>query len=163
MILQIFIVFILIALTAVLMNAVEEYNTIHIEFSEETGKIHIPTIVLKGKKEDLLFIVDTGAAVSCINPSSIDKIDHYFIDNQGCDIIDVTGNIFKTDLARGVVSYKGKEINVLFKVFDMGIVKSLETEYGIKVDGLLGSSFLYTNKSLIDYKKKIVHCKNQKK
>lgn len=129
---------------------------INIKSSVETIKLPILTSEIEGKTYN--FLVDSGANVNIISKEAIDMIQDKIILEKTEKIITIEA---KSKEDRNVCSIsfsvKGNIFSDKFIISDRFVsLDSIERNYGIKIDGILGSNFLYENKWIIDYNNLVV-------
>ena len=111
------------------------------------------------------FILDTGASNSCVG---VDLIDYFHLEAQesetkaaGAGAIDMeTQQSENNKLVIG--KWKTKKFDLV--VFDLTHVNSaLEQHKAEKVHGIIGADILEKGKAVIDYNKKVLYLRKQKK
>ena len=127
--------------------------TNHLEFDAELNGV-------KGR-----FILDTGASNSCVG---LDMIERFKLEAQesetkaaGAGATDMeTRQSENNSLVIG--KWKAKKVDLV--LFDMSHVNSaLEQHKAKKVHGIIGADILEKGKAIIDYDKKVLYLRKQKK
>lgn len=137
----------------------ENRNTKGISFLDNftsKDKIKIPIVTCDINGHKLNFILDTGSASSHILQSVVKKLN---ITVKDCSI-DVIGGLGKDSSSSCCVlpvNFNNKIVNELFFITKLSnSFKDIESNYKIKLHGILGSSFLVKSDSVIDYKNFII-------
>ena len=144
------IVFILIPIVALFINAVEEYNK-GIPFDKSYKEVGIPVITLTNNGKQFNFLVDTGANYCIINEPHLTEFEHKELKGEGT-IFGMEGNVQKTNFVQASLYYEKDEFIANFQVLDIsGALDRINKQYGITVHGVLGSEFLEENRSKINF------------
>lgn len=144
------IVFILIPIVALFINAVEEYNK-GIPFDKSYKEVGIPVITLTNNGKQFNFLVDTGANYCIINESHLTEFEYKELKGEGT-IFGMEGNVQKTNFVQASLYYEKDEFVANFQVLDIsGALDRINKQYGITVHGVLGSEFLEENRSKINF------------
>lgn len=144
------IVFILIPIVALFINAVEEYNK-GIPFDESYKDVGIPVITLTNNGKQFNFLVDTGANYCIINEPHLKEFEYKELKGEGT-IFGMEGNVQKTNFVQASLYYEKDEFVASFQVLDIsGALDRINKQHGITVHGILGSEFLEENRSKINF------------
>lgn len=132
-----------------------------ISFQEGYDLTELPVITVIYNDKKLNFILDTGANLSYINKESLDEKDiKVKINEEKSRTITAGGNIDNTHMVQLEFKYKDHVFSDNFVVQDFSrIFRELAQETGVKVHGLLGTSFFNKYKYVIDFSKYIAYYK----
>jgi hypothetical protein len=116
-----------------------------------------PIVKFKNNKSELKFIIDTGSEISIIDDDYYLNHLQYFnyVSNTECDINTLSGTVSSGVIIATTVL----DDNLLsqFYITDIdNIKKEVFINTGKNIDGILGCDFLYRNKSIIDFKHKVL-------
>jgi hypothetical protein len=135
---------------------------INVKSSIETLRIPIIKAEIEGKKYN--FIVDSGSDRSLIFKSILDSIKDKIYLEKGVRVTTIND---KTDINPVCRVYFSIKNNVLSDDFielkDSVSFTVIEDKYDIKIDGILGGTFLIKNRWIIDYDNLVVWVKNKDK
>lgn len=116
-----------------------------------------PIVKFKNKNSEVKFIIDTGSEISIIDDDYYCKHLQYFeyVTNTDCDINTLSGTV-----SSGVIiatTVLDDSLYTKFYITDIdNIKKEIFISTGKNIDGILGCDFLYRNKSVIDFKHKVL-------
>jgi hypothetical protein len=116
-----------------------------------------PIVKFKNNKSELKFIIDTGSEISIIDDDYYLNHLQYFnyVSNTECDINTLSGTV-----SSGVIIATTVLDDSLLSQFYITDIDNIKKEVfintGKNIDGILGCDFLYRNKSIIDFKHKVL-------
>lgn len=132
-----------------------------ISFQEGYDLTELPVITVICNDKKLNFILDTGANLSYINKESLNEKDvKVKINEEKSRTITAGGSIDNIHMVHLEFKYKDHVFSDNFVVQDFSsIFRELAQETGVKVHGLLGTSFFNKYKYVIDFSKYIAYYK----
>lgn len=125
-----------------------------LSFYESMKLCNIPVISMKVGDKDINFLLDTGSMESIMDIRIIELLNlPYTPHEKTFSIYGVTGNTTSVPSVLMNLEYKGVVYEGHFMVKDfsdsMDIIKD---EYGVRIHGVLGASFLEKYKYVLDFK-----------
>lgn len=135
---------------------------VNVKSSIETLRIPIIKAKIEGKKYN--FIVDSGSDRSLIFKSILDSVkDKTYLD-KGVRVTTINDKTDVNPVCRLSFSIKNNVLSDDFiELKDSVSFVAIEDKYGIKIDGILGGTFLIENKWIIDYDNLVIWVKNKDK
>lgn len=135
---------------------------VNVKSSIETLRIPIIKAEIEGKKYN--FIVDSGSDRSLIFKSILDSIkDKTYLD-KGVRVTTINDKTDVNPVCRLSFSIKNNVLSDDFiELKDSVSFAAIEDKYGIKIDGILGGTFLIENKWIIDYDNLVIWVRNKDK
>ncbi len=138
----------------------KKYKIINpISFFDIYTKVELP-IVPFNNNNTFYFLVDSGSTMSSINKCDLDKM--VFKDRSE------EGNAFGIDGKSVQVSYVEAELThgehtyrEIFEVFDITGFDNIESDYGVRICGIIGSSFMLRYNINIDYDTMMIYSKGK--
>jgi hypothetical protein len=128
-----------------------------ISIKESLDLVKIPVITFKQGNRDLHFIVDTGADINVIHKGTLDEIQHIVLPTT-VSTYTVTGESEPNQVVGIIFSYKDNEYKEGFQVIDMSpVIKGMNQECNITIDGIIGSKFMKKYKYIIDFKELLIY------
>ena len=159
-------VFIGIAATALVVNAIEDYNsTIKFKIQNTLQNVGVPIIALYNNNKRFNFLIDSGANLSLIDSNILDEIECDYLDNTGT-MYGVGGKIIKVTYIKMSLFIEDSIFTEDFQVTDLTpTFHRIEEKNGVKIHGILGNSFFEKYSGIINYSKYIFYLnkKNGKK
>jgi hypothetical protein len=120
---------------------------------EDTMGIHkVPVVSFEHNGQTVNFIIDSGAAHSVLNISSIDSFKGELLENTGGAVYGIDGNLVNTRLARIEIMKNGHTFQDIFQILAIPGIDKMNAQNGIEVHGILGSTFLKKYQFIINYK-----------
>lgn len=116
-----------------------------------------PIVKFKNKGSEVRLIIDTGSEISIIDDDYYCKHLQYFdyVSNAEYDINTLSGKV-----SSGVIIANTMLDDSLYTKFYITDIDNIKKEVfintGRNIDGILGCDFLYKNKSIIDFKHKVL-------
>lgn len=125
-----------------------------LSFYESMKLCNIPVISMKVGDKDINFLLDTGSMESIMDIRIIELLNlPYTPHEKTFSIYGVTGNTVSVPSVLMNLEYKGVvyEGHFMLKDFSdsMDVIKD---EYGVRIHGVLGASFLEKYKYVLDFK-----------
>ena len=152
-------------------QAIKEYENlifnqkgefVNVKSSIETLRIPIINAEIEGKKYN--FIVDSGSDRSLIFKSILDSVKDKTYLEKGIRVTTINDKTDVNPVCRVSLSIKNNVLSDDFiELKDSVSFTAIENTYGIKIDGILGGTFLIKNKWIIDYDNLVVWIKNKDK
>ena len=123
-----------------------------ISFQEGFDLTDLPIITVSYNKRKLNFILDTGANISYINEKSINNNVPKSVSKEKIPTITASGIIENTHTVHLEFSYRENTFSEDFAVLDMSQpFNEMLKETGVKIHGILGTSFFDKYKYVIDF------------
>ena len=150
------IIYIIISLLIIGCNSKQSQNQKEFSTSLIDSK-NTPIVKFKNNKSELKFIIDTGSEISIIDDDYYLNHLQYFnyVSNTECDINTLSGTV-----SSGVIIATTVLDDSLLSQFYITDIDNIKKEVfintGKNIDGILGCDFLYRNKSIIDFKHKVL-------
>lgn len=155
------IIFVSIAVAALVANAIEDHNNRHIvdmSFKEVMEDAGMPLITFNQGRKKLTFLVDTGSNLSFIDPSILKELKIEESNSEDINIITGGGNKSSSKNVKVKFSYNKFNIEEIFVINEMK--ENFDAAFpNYKVRGILGSDFLQKYGYIIDYKNLNIYCK----
>lgn len=139
-------------------------NESKISFRESMDLVNLPiiTVVIKGKKLNLL--LDTGSDISHLNSNVLDYLKFnpndkvITLSNNTIDVMGMEGNKINSKICNLHFKYKNKKFNDEFSLVDLtSAFNTIKQESGIQIHGILGNKFLEKYKYVLDFKDLIAY------
>lgn len=118
-----------------------------VSFKDSFEKSNLPIITLYNDCYALNFLIDTGSTFSCIDSNTL-KYLHYSNTNAVREVVSVNG-ISESPVILMTINDSEDCADELFTVVDMSTSNSVND--GVKIHGILGSTFCRKAKFIIDY------------
>lgn len=148
------VIIVLVVLTAVIANGIEDYNSSIINFnSSDKKKLDLPIITLENNSKKFNFLVDTGANLSLLNLVYMEEFEYEELNAKGT-IFGMEGNVQSVTYVRVILHRREDSFLNTFQVVDLSTAfGKVNEEYGIEVHGILGNDFLIKYNCIINYPK----------
>lgn len=141
---------------------VRKNSTYKISFRESLDLIELPIITLKNNNIKLNFLLDTGATLSVIDSNFLNSTKDlkYVEKKEKGTIYGMEGDIKEVGFINMDIQYKDNTYNEDFQTLDMsGAFGNLKEETGVKVVGILSSSFFSKYRYVLDYDEMVAYSK----
>ncbi|MBQ9392009.1 MAG: retroviral-like aspartic protease [Lachnospiraceae bacterium] len=164
-VLWVILTFIGIAITALIANAVEDYNsTLKFPIQSTLQGIGLPIIALYNNNKIFNFLIDSGANLSLIDSNIVSELKCDYLDNKGT-MYGIGGNIVDVTYISVPLYIEDSMFTEEFQVMDLDpTFCRIEKKNGVRIHGVLGNSFFNKYNGIINYKKYIFYLeKNGKK
>lgn len=144
------IVFALIPIVALIVNAIEDANT-SISFDDVYGESGLPIVSLTNNRKRFNFLIDTGANLSLLNVSHLEDFKYIEIPGEGT-VMGMEGNKQTVNYVMVKLNHGKNSFLTNFQVVNLDAAfGNIQDEYGILVHGVLGTEFLESNKGRINF------------
>lgn len=134
-----------------------------ISFKESLDLANVPLITFttaKGTK--LNFILDTGCAVSTIDPRFIEGETYTEVKDCTHESVGVEGIVRESNIIAMELGYKESKYLAVFCLQDLqSSMDYLKSYSGVTAHGLIGSDFFQRYKYVLDFKEMIAYAKRQ--
>ena len=127
-------------------------KTIKIPFEGSVDPASFPVITLYNNGNPVSFLVDSGSNISHINSSELDWIKYEDIKDSNMSIVGMEGNEVIVERCTIELTCNGKTIVEEFAKTNLDSIRDtiMETR-DIKIEGILGGTFLKKNNGVINY------------
>lgn len=144
------IVFLLIPVVALVLNAIDDYNR-SISFSNVYEEAGLPIVTLENGDSKYNFLVDTGANLCVLNAKYAETMQCEPVGGTGT-MFGMEGNIQEVTYVKAELTHGKDKFNVSFQVIDIdNAFGRIEQDYNITVHGVLGTAFLERYKGKVDF------------
>lgn len=153
MILKIIIIFVLIAVIAIIVNAVEDNkdDKVTISFRESLDLSGLPVVTFRQGNTKLNFILDTGSNVSVIDGTIVKKLKVQETERK-TNITGIGGTSGTLNVVDINFKYKGVELSDSFQVVDMSdTLSAIKATTGVTAHGLIGNEFMQKYEYILDF------------
>ena len=161
MIFEVIIILVIVVITAIIINGVQDYDRKKVEmsFKESMNLTELPIVTFYNGSTKLNFLLDTGANLCVINSRIIDSLNYKKLDEKG-SVFGMEGNSVDIDYISMDFTYNSKSYSSSFQVVDMQeAFGRIKQESGVTVHGILGSKFFEEYKYVLDFKELIAYTK----
>lgn len=127
-------------------------KTIKIPFEGNVDPASFPVITLYNNGNPVSFLVDSGSNISHINSSELSWIKHEDIKDSNMSVVGMEGNEVIVGRCTIELTCNGKTIVEEFAKTNLDSIRDtiMETR-DIKIEGILGGTFLKKNNGVINY------------
>jgi flagellar basal body rod protein FlgB len=161
MIFEVIIILVIVVISAIIINGVQDYDRKKVEmsFKESMNLTELPIVTFYNGSTKLNFLLDTGANLCVINSRLIDSLNYKKLDEKG-SVFGMEGNSVDIDYISMDFTYNSKSYSSSFQVVDMQeAFDRIKQESGVTVHGILGSKFFEEYKYVLDFKELIAYTK----
>lgn len=161
MIFEVIIILVIVVISAIIINGVQDYDRKKVEmsFKESMNLTELPIVTFYNGSTKLNFLLDTGANLCVINSRIIDSLNYKKLDEKG-SVFGIEGNSVDIDYISMDFTYNSKSYSSSFQVVDMQeAFDRIKQESGVTVHGILGSKFFEEYKYVLDFKELIAYTK----
>lgn len=161
MIFEVIIILVIVVISAIIINGVQDYNRKKVEmsFKESMNLTELPIVTFYNGSTKLNFLLDTGANLCVINSRLIDSLNYKKLDEKG-SVFGMEGNSVDIDYISMDFTYNSKSYSSSFQVIDMQeAFDRIKQESGVTIHGILGSKFFEEYKYVLDFKELIAYTK----
>lgn len=146
------IILVLIVVSAITINGVEDYNRKDtMSFREAMDLTNLPIVTFYQGDKKFNFLLDTGATLSVINQAVLESITHTTTNKTG-ELYGVDGVKREVSYASINLAYKNKDYTEEFQVLDMQeAIDQVKAESGVNMVGIIGSEFFRKYKYVLDF------------
>lgn len=139
-------------------------NESRISFKESMDLVNLPiiTVMIKGKKLNLL--LDTGSDISHLNSNVLDYLKYnktdtaIILNNNTVEVMGMEGNKTLSSMCKLHFKYKNRQFNDEFSLVDLTSAFSIvKQESGVQIHGILGNKFFEKYKYVLDFKDLIAY------
>lgn len=149
MIIKLVISLLLIIIGAIVFNSTYYYirsrernNQLNLSFENSLSKIGLPIVTFCNNGNELHFLVDSGATNSMIDERILNYIN--FNKTEECGTIyGIDNKVIPVNYADIKLYIYNVEFEDTFRIMKLESMDSLSREYGFRIVGILGNSFLY--------------------
>lgn len=154
------IILILIVISAIIINGVEDCNRKDaMSFREAMDLTSLPIVTFYQGDKKFNFLLDTGATLSVINQAVLESITHTTTDRVG-ELFGVDGVKREVSYTSINLTYKNKEYTEEFQVLDMQeAIDQVKAESGVNMVGIIGSEFFRKYKYVLDFDELVAYSK----
>ena len=154
------IILVLIVISAIIINGVEDYNRKDaMSFREAMDLTNLPIVTFYQGDKKFNFLLDTGATLSVINQAALESITHTTTNETG-ELYGVDGVKREVSYASINLAYKNKDYTEEFQVLDMQeAIDQVKAESGVNMVGIIGSEFFRKYKYILDFNELIAYSK----
>lgn len=131
-----------------------------ISFFELFKKTDLPILAFENNGKTFYFLIDTGSAVSCIRDCYLDEFEYENAKGSG-SVHGIDGVRIKTKFVIATLTQEGNEYKEVFGVHDVAGFDVLENDCGIKLSGIIGTSFMLRYNINIDFDQMLVYSKGK--
>lgn len=160
---QVLITFIAIVVLAIIINGVEDCGNknslTRLSFADSMGRLNLPVITLTNNGQAFNFLVDTGASLSVVDSTALDKLVHTELNTIG-DAYGIDGNIVKVNYVEIQLDSANFTFTEQFQVMRLEAFDNLRETDNLHLSGILGSAFLKTHGFIVDFKTLTLCSKN---
>ena len=154
------IILILIVISAIIINGVEDCNRKDaMSFREAMDLTSLPIVTFYQGDKKFNFLLDTGATLSVINQAVLESITYTTTDRAG-ELFGVDGVKREVSYTSINLTYKNKEYTEEFQVLDMQeAIDQVKAESGVNMVGIIGSEFFRKYKYVLDFDELVAYSK----
>lgn len=159
MILGAVITLVIVGVVALCINLYEDAHKI--SFKESLDLVGVPIITFTNKNKKYNFILDTGASNSVINAEVLKHLEYTKIEGNS-QLWGMEGNVQYVEYVKMPLYYWGVEFEEEFQVVNMEeSFNKIKEGFGVKVSGILGSSFFNKYDYILDFDNLVVYTKKR--
>lgn len=154
------IILVLIVISAIIINDVEDCNRKDaMSFREAMDLTSLPIVTFYQGDKKFNFLLDTGATLSIINQAALESITHTTTNETG-ELYGVDGVKREVSYASINLAYKNKDYTEEFQVLDMQeAINQVKAESGVNMVGIIGSEFFRKYKYILDFDELVAYSK----
>lgn len=158
-ILKVLIIIVVVFIIAFIINGIEDHNTtslMRLSFADTMGRLKLPVVSLTNNNKSFNFLIDTGSSVSIIDTLVVDQLKYTKLESEGT-AYGIDGNVFTVEYAQIELSHESTKFEDEFQMMRVDAFDNIEKVDGMKIAGILGSTFLKKYNFTIDYENLIVY------
>lgn len=132
-------------------------NLNKMSFRETMDLCDLPIVTFLNNGNKFNFLLDTGASKSVINTEVLQSMSYKEANISG-NVYGLDGKKYETSYVNVFLNYRGREYEEEFQVLDMSApFGNLKSDFGIKVHGILSSSFFEKYRYILDYNELVAY------
>ena len=132
-------------------------------FNDSANKVGFVTLKVSVGEREYCFLVDTGATQNGITSKLYEENAHLCEVLSNISVTGVDGTTAEQLLVGMPYQCSTISSRGMFFVMTSNVFQSMEKEIGFKIDGILGSPFLFKHKAVIDYSSQELHLSSSEK